>query len=141
MTDSHNDTKEEKDLKPHEGNWTERKKQVTEHPPTGAPKKGSLLKDLADEALSKGRPVLVIPLDGAGHEAEAGEEAEPPHDLRLPKNTTVIFAGNEGFPAMPAAGHRVKVMERHGSLGAEVSERLSAPGVPERAREEGSCGT
>lgn len=101
--------KEEKDLQPDEVNWTGRKEQSAEHPPTGAPKKDSLLKVLADEALSKGRPVLVIPLDVADHEAEAeaGEDDESTHDLKLPKNTTVIFSAKEGFPARAGGGKGV----------------------------------
>lgn len=136
MKGFHNDTKEEKDLQPDELNWTERKERAAEHPPTGVPKQGSLLNALADEALSKGRPVLVIPLDAGDGEADvtAGEDDEPPHEMRLPKNTTVIFSAKGGFPAMPYTGQRVKVMETHGDLGAEVSRRISSSGIPDRVR-------
>lgn len=115
--------REEKKLEPGEVSWNERKEHVAEHPPTGAPKKGSLLKDLADEALSKGRPVLVIPLDVADPQTAQpdAEDDEQPPEMRLPKNTTVIFAGNEGFPVIP---------ESVGEGTGDPAEQLRARMVP-----------
>lgn len=125
--------KEEKDLQPDAVNWTGRKEQSAEHPPAGAPKKRSLLNALTDEALSKGRPVLVIPLDAADPQADqpAGENDEPTHELRLPKNTTVIFAGEQGFPATPAMSG---VRHVQGDLGEDVARRPSPPDTRPRRR-------
>ena len=94
----------------------ERREQVSQHPPTGAPKE-SLLRTLAEEALAKGNPVLVIPLDTSTAEESTEASEEPEHGLRLPKNTTVIFSGKEGFPATAAQfnGHPGKALDRAGA--------------------------
>lgn len=120
----------EDSLAPHEGDWQARNEQAAEHPPIAAPEQDSLLRTLAEEALAKGNPVLVIPLDAAAHstgELHAGSATEEPdHDLRLPKNTTVIFSGSECLPAAsngePSANGKVKVIEKSGDLGEEASE-------------------
>lgn len=127
-------------LEPNEKSWTDRLHAAAEHPQTGAPKKGSLLRTLAEEALAKGKPVLVIPLDAADPESEpSGSEDEPAHDLRLPKNTTVIFSGKDSLPALCRDDPRgdIKVIEKSGDLGEEARESncfsgSASPAIPVR---------
>lgn len=111
---SHTEVEEDRLDTFHES-WQERREQVSEHPPTGAAKE-SLLRALAEEALAKGNPVLVIPLDSAAEEeSEVSEHTD--HALRLPRNTTVIFSGKESFPATAAqlSGHPSKALDRAGT--------------------------
>lgn len=119
---------EEDSLAPHDKDWQAREDEPAGHPPTGALKQDSLLRTLAEEALAKGNPVLVIPLDATAHSAggfhggPANEETD--HDLRLPKNTTVIFSGTDSLPALAtgAPNGKFKVLEKSGDLGKEASE-------------------
>lgn len=112
---------EEDRLDPLHGSWQERREQASEHPPTGAPKE-SLLRTLAEEALAKGNPVLVIPLDTSTAEDSTEASEEPEHDLRLPKNTTVIFSGKDSLPAISYGDPRAKakVIEKSSDLGEEA---------------------
>lgn len=99
---------QEENLEPNEARRIEQIEQdAAEHSPTGTAKTGtakrSLLARLADEALAEGRPVFLIPPEPADPRTHSADDQQPPHDLRLPKNTTVIFTGEEGFPAKASA--------------------------------------
>lgn len=126
---------EEQKLEPERQNFSDSMRHLSEKAATGAPKV-SLLRALAEEALAKGNPVLVIPLDGASA-SEDETPQEPSHDLRLPRNTTVIFTGEEGFPVTAATGS-AKVRTVSGDLGAEAAKRAAKQAadheIPDRAQ-------
>lgn len=136
MTDDPANEIKEDSLAANRQQWRDQNEQAADHPPTGAPKKASLLRALAEEALEKGNPVLVIPLDAAAPEDElpdSGEEQD--HDLKLPKNTTVIFSNRESLPALSTSGPagKIKVLEKRGDLGeqARKSACSSGPASPD----------
>lgn len=128
-------------------NNTDRMQHLSEEPATGA-LKASLLRVLAEEALAKGNPVLVIPLESATEPAGDSDEGstceEPHHEMRLPKNTTVIFTSESGFPVI-AAPAGAKVAQTSGSsttgsstTGSSTSGSGSAANAAARRYSEGT---